>query len=233
MTEKTDVKNKKRILVIDDDALTRVLAESALQSEYEVLSAASVKEAAALIRVLSLSLILLDINLPGTDGLSFLSRLKDLPETKTIPVILITGETDSQYEETGLLSGAEDYIRKPFSPSVLRIRVEKALAAAKLKQSKEPRRVCEKRSDTESERELKNAVLAYLKTQLGANACTYLKSRTLADALHISPHAAARHLQRLSFEPDTGITVSVWSSSNAAVWKIEQSTADSDIKDFV
>jgi CheY-like chemotaxis protein len=70
-------------------------------------------------------LILLDIDMPDIDGYEAIKVLKLNRETKDIPVIFLTGMTDSQNEEKGRALGAVDYITKPFDPQALKACIEK------------------------------------------------------------------------------------------------------------
>ena len=69
------------------------------------------------------SLILLDVIMPDMDGFTVLRELKATELTKYVPVILLTSLADIQYEEKGLLMGAVDYVAKPFSPVIIKARV--------------------------------------------------------------------------------------------------------------
>ena len=72
-------------------------------------------------------LVLLDIMLPGEDGMSILKKLKAAPETRHIPVIMLTAKGDEQDELRGFELGVDEYISKPFSPKILVARVEAIL----------------------------------------------------------------------------------------------------------
>ena len=74
-------------------------------------------------------LIILDLMLPGIDGLSLCRRLKASPDTRDIPVIMLTAKGDDSDVVTGLEVGADDYVTKPFSPKVLIARIRSLLRA--------------------------------------------------------------------------------------------------------
>jgi len=74
-------------------------------------------------------LIILDLMLPGIDGLSLCRRLKSSPETRDIPVIMLTAKGDDSDVVTGLEVGADDYVTTPFSPKVLVARIRSLLRA--------------------------------------------------------------------------------------------------------
>jgi CheY-like chemotaxis protein len=72
-------------------------------------------------------LIILDINLPDVDGLSVLKNLKTRPITAFIPVVMLTGQTSPESQVSGLVSGADDYVTKPFDLNILYARVQNSL----------------------------------------------------------------------------------------------------------
>ncbi|MCP3979834.1 MAG: response regulator transcription factor [bacterium] len=75
-------------------------------------------------------LILLDLNLPGVDGMEVCRRLRDAPETESVPVIMLTARVDERDKLQGLELGADDYITKPFSVKEVVARVRAVLRRA-------------------------------------------------------------------------------------------------------
>jgi len=67
--------------------------------------------------------VLLDLRLPGMDGIALCKLMRETQITREIPVILLTGAESAEYAETGFEAGATDFMTKPFSPSLLRARV--------------------------------------------------------------------------------------------------------------
>ena len=114
-----------RILVIDDDEGIRRLMARALEKDYEVHVAADGAEGLALARCVKPHLILLDLRMPGLDGLSVLARLKTHPDTRTIPVVIasVRGETDLVLDAQR--AGAADQLIKPFTLEELRAVVQR------------------------------------------------------------------------------------------------------------
>lgn len=112
-----------KILIIDDDRLNRTQLKDILKEEYEVTIATTAEEGLACIGRENYSLILLDIVLPGMDGLTLLKKLQDELFTQSIPVILITSLSNAEDEQRGLTLGAVDYIAKPFHALVVKARV--------------------------------------------------------------------------------------------------------------
>jgi DNA-binding response OmpR family regulator len=116
---------KSHILVVDDDRLLcRSLAYSLDRAGYRVTSAGSAEDALALVSHDPPDLVLLDIGLPGMDGLEALRRLQ---AGSSAPVLFLTARRRSLEEVIGLELGADDYITKPFDPDVLLARIKAAL----------------------------------------------------------------------------------------------------------
>lgn len=115
----------KHILLVDDDALLcRSLAFNLERAGYRVSTAASAEDALALARRGSLDLVLLDIGLPGMDGLDALHRFR---EELDVPVIFLTARRHELDQALGLELGADDYITKPFDLGVLLARIKAVL----------------------------------------------------------------------------------------------------------
>lgn len=103
----------KAILIVEDDTFMGSLLERKFkQSNFQIFRAASVDEAREIIKKNPISLILQDIILPGTDGISFLKELKMNPEFKQIPVIITSNLGQQDEIDRGLAEGASDYIVK-------------------------------------------------------------------------------------------------------------------------
>ena len=115
----------KRILLVDDDALMRrSLAFNLERSRFSVQTAATAEDALEIVRQNRPDLILLDIGLPGMDGLEALRKLRD---ELGIPVILLTARRRELDEVLGLEMGADDYVTKPFDFDVLLAHVKAVL----------------------------------------------------------------------------------------------------------
>lgn len=116
-----------RILVVDD-AKENVIILSGLVKKFGQVSFALDGETAIrnAEQVLP-DLILLDIEMPGMDGLEVLRRLRAHDNLHTVPVIFVTGHSELNDEEAGLKLGANDYIAKPFNPTVVDVRVKTQL----------------------------------------------------------------------------------------------------------
>ena len=111
----------KSVLVVDDDAKTVELVKLYLNRDgYKVLTAYDGIEALRLAREKHPDLIVLDLMLPGMDGLQVCQKLRDESD---VPIIMLTARTTEEDRLTGLDLGADDYVTKPFSPKELAARV--------------------------------------------------------------------------------------------------------------
>lgn len=118
----------RRILVIEDEEDIRKVLEYNLRKEaYEVSCAATGEEGLKSARTSIPDLILLDLMLPGVDGLEVCRSLKKEPKTENVPIIMLTAKGEESDIITGLELGADDYITKPFSPKVLVARIRAVL----------------------------------------------------------------------------------------------------------
>ncbi len=116
------------ILVVDDETSIREILVISLESAgYNVLQAENAKTAHSLVLDKHPDLILLDWMMPVTTGLELLRRLKRDEMTDHIPVIMLTAKAEESSKISGLDSGADDYIAKPFSPRELLSRVKAIL----------------------------------------------------------------------------------------------------------
>ena len=111
---------KTSILIIEDEEDIRELVKYNLQREnFDVLEAESGEEGLKLVERVMPDLVLLDLMLPGKDGLEICRILKRNSRTQNIPVVMMTARGEESDIITGLELGADDYVVKPFSPKVL------------------------------------------------------------------------------------------------------------------
>jgi two-component system alkaline phosphatase synthesis response regulator PhoP len=116
------------IVVIEDEEDIRELIRYNLDKEgYRVLAANSGEKGLEVVMNSMPDLIVLDLMLPGIDGLQVCRQLKADPKTKNIPVVMVTARGEEPDVVSGLELGAEDYVSKPFSPKVLVARVKTVL----------------------------------------------------------------------------------------------------------
>jgi phosphate regulon transcriptional regulator PhoB len=118
----------KKILIVDDEPDLVELASYNLKKEgFSVSSAEDGEEALQMIRGKHFDLIILDLMLPGIQGIELCRILKNNPKTVNIPIIMLTARGEVSEKIHGLESGADDYITKPFSPKELIARVKAVL----------------------------------------------------------------------------------------------------------
>ena len=129
------------IYIVEDDDAIRELEQYALQSNgYEVASFASSEPFWQAMRTEAPELVILDVMLPGEDGITILRRLRAAPDTARIPVILLTAKNTEYDKVVGLDTGADDYIPKPFGMMELIARIRAVLRRTEDMQDKnEPR----------------------------------------------------------------------------------------------
>jgi DNA-binding response OmpR family regulator len=109
-----------KILIVDDEPELREMLTMRLEANgYEVITAADGEEGLEQTKKEKPDLILLDIMMPGMDGLIVLSRLRNNLETSFIPVIMLTAKGDTSAIMESQRAGATDYVIKPFEPSQL------------------------------------------------------------------------------------------------------------------
>jgi len=119
----------KKILIVDDRLEVRRLVEITLSVEnYRIIQAESGREAINIVKAEKPDLIIMDISMPGEiDGLEATRILKNDPETKGCPIILLTAKGQENDRKRGFTAGADDYFVKPFSPLELIQKVEEVL----------------------------------------------------------------------------------------------------------
>lgn len=118
------------LLVEDDDAIADMLRSFFERDGYRFLHALTGEEAVERLRIRPVSTVLLDLNLPGIDGVETCRRIREFTKT---PVIMLTARDSEIDKVLGLEMGADDYVTKPFSPRELLARVK-----AVLRRSEEP-----------------------------------------------------------------------------------------------
>ena len=110
------------LLVVDDDDRIRELLKKYLHNQgFRVSVADNASDARRLMETLAFDLMILDVMMPGEDGISLTESLR---ESSEIPIILLTARGESEFRIKGLKSGADDYLPKPFEPEELVLRIE-------------------------------------------------------------------------------------------------------------
>jgi two-component system phosphate regulon response regulator PhoB len=119
---------KERILIVDDEEDILELVRFHLAREgYQLTLAATGEEALKKAKRETFDLVVLDLMLPGLDGLEVAKALKADARTKSVPIVMLTAKGEDADVVSGLEIGADDYITKPFSPRVLTARVKAVL----------------------------------------------------------------------------------------------------------
>lgn len=127
---------KSKILVIEDDrALAKVLEYNLAQNGFEVLLSSDGQDGLQQARNRQPALILLDLMIPVVDGLEVCRRLRQGPETKEIPIVMLTAKSEETDQVVGYNLGADDYVTKPFSVKVLMERLKSLLRREQMRAS--------------------------------------------------------------------------------------------------
>ena len=116
------------VLVVDDNAPNRALAQATLEDEgYRVLLAASGEDGIAAFVRDQPDCVLLDIRMPGMDGVTACRRIRELPGGAEIPIVFLTAQRDVETFDRAQLAGGDDFLTKPFRPAELVLRIEAAM----------------------------------------------------------------------------------------------------------
>jgi two-component system response regulator AtoC len=123
---------KKRVLLVDDEPRVRASLKTVLEPTYEVFEAADAAEGLRMFKHDAPDLVLLDVILPGADGLSALQTMRT--ENRAVPVIMLTGTKSVKTAVDAMKLGAADYLSKPFDVEELQIVIERTLGKQELEQ---------------------------------------------------------------------------------------------------
>jgi len=120
--------SKASILIVEDDSEIQEMLSFAMTKEsWKLIQVKTGEEGLDYLKKNQVSCILLDIMLPGMDGLKFIKKLKEIEKCRSIPVIMTTARGEESDVITGLELGADDYVVKPYSPKVLIARIRASL----------------------------------------------------------------------------------------------------------
>lgn len=132
------MEKKAKVLVVDDQEISVTFLERVLVKEgYDVVTANDGVVALEQVEKENPDIILLDVRMPRMDGFEVCKRVKDDPEKRMVPIILITALTDTQDKIKGIEVGADDYINKPFNKYELLVRIKALLKVKFLNQELE------------------------------------------------------------------------------------------------
>ncbi len=125
---------KHRILVVDDESdIAELLTYSFQEAGFQVVSVSNGMAAVSSAQRWLPEAIVLDLNLPGLDGLAVCEMLRLLPSTRGIPILMLTAFATEQSRKLGLEIGADDYLTKPFSPRDVVARVTELVSKSNSK----------------------------------------------------------------------------------------------------
>ena len=126
--------NKQKILIVDDEPFNVDYLEQELEDlDYDTVSASNGQEALEKVHAEAPDLMLLDIMMPVMDGFAVLARMKMDPQLRDIPIIVISAMNDLDSVIKGIKHGAEDYLPKPFEPTLLHARITASLEKKSLR----------------------------------------------------------------------------------------------------
>ena len=129
------------VIVEDEPDIVEVISYNLKREGYQVASADRGDEGLKLVRSQSPSLVILDLMLPGMDGLAVCQQLKADPITRDIPIIMVSAKGEESDIVIGLGMGADDYLAKPFSPRELLARVKAVLRRGPVREEQQKERV--------------------------------------------------------------------------------------------
>ena len=134
--------SRSKVLIIEDEPdLVEVVSYNLKREGFQVISAGRGDDGLNMIRNLSPSLVILDLMLPGIDGLSICQHIKSDPLTRDIPIIIVSAKGEESDVVIGLGLGADDYLAKPFGPRELLARVKAVLRRGSIREDKQKERI--------------------------------------------------------------------------------------------
>lgn len=181
-----------RVLLVDDERLQLAVVTRALQVHrpaWKVDTASNGLEAMRLLRLSPVDILITDVQMPGMDGMALLRQVRRDPDLARLPLILISAQDDRSSVRHGMVSGADDFLTKPFTPEELILAVESRLH--RLEQGGDPAA-------------LPSALQAQLRDQLTEREMEVLAligqglvTKEIAAALKLSPKTVSVHRQNI------------------------------------
>ncbi|MBQ8171938.1 MAG: response regulator [Oscillospiraceae bacterium] len=129
-----DKPQKSSVLVVDDNRMNLLVAQKILADDYSVSIVTSGKAALEFLQYNNVDLILLDLRMPEMDGFQFMEHIKDQERLKSIPIICLTADDETESEVKCFELGAVDFIAKPFIAEVMRHRISRTLELDRLRE---------------------------------------------------------------------------------------------------
>ncbi|MEC4984557.1 MAG: response regulator [Oscillatoria sp. PMC 1068.18] len=108
------------VLAVDDSIVMQGVIKRILASEYQVLVADNAVDALSLIYHQTIAVLLLDVSMPGVDGLELCRTVRSLPQFHELPIVMLTARDGTFDKVQGRLAGATEYLTKPFEANMLR-----------------------------------------------------------------------------------------------------------------
>jgi two-component system, chemotaxis family, chemotaxis protein CheY len=111
---------KKKVLTVDDSRTMREMVSFTLRNAgYDVVEAGDGQQALSVVNTNRVDLVIADLNMPVMDGLTLIRKLRALPAYRTVPILMLTTESDERKKQEGRAAGATGWIVKPFNPDKL------------------------------------------------------------------------------------------------------------------
>ena len=157
---------RRRMLIVEDNAVTHTMLQTIFNDEFIVEKA--VDGNAALIRLRhygsAISVVLLDLMMPGMDGFAVLSKMQQDQDLRSIPVIIVSGDESRETCLNAVRAGATDFVTKPVDPDILRIRVHSAITKSENEMLRMKNRMLELQNEERLrfENELGNVKIAFI-----------------------------------------------------------------------
>jgi len=121
-----------KILAVDDSpTMRRIIVNTLKRAGYDdVAEATDGKDALAKMKVEKFNFVITDWNMPGMDGLAFVQALRSDPETKSVPILMVTTRSVKDDIMEALKAGVNNYVVKPFTPDTIKEKIDQVLAKA-------------------------------------------------------------------------------------------------------
>lgn len=200
-----------KLLIVEDNVELLMLMQQLFSRDYHVLTAPNGKEALKIIREHELDLIISDVMMPVMDGHELTKRLKNDPDTRHLPIILLTAKTQEEDREEALSIGADDYVTKPFKMRDLELRINNIIENRKRLQREFRKQTAEELEETVAKTVAKTVVKAVteVSAETGAEADPNGDQEFLARAFEcVHQHLEDGDYDRDAFATDMGSSAS-------------------------
>jgi len=189
----TEFGGRPSVLVVEDNLEIRAYIKGLLQSKCKILEAGDGIEALKLLETNSIDLITSDVMMPNMDGFTFLTKIKEDEQYKSIPVIMLTSLAEDEKKLEALEAGVDDYIIKPFYPRELFARIQSILKNLKVRKL-ESESISEESSETDENEEWLKRLKLVIHDHLHKSSLT---KEELAEYLNTTERTLNRRLKKL------------------------------------